>query len=112
MHRAEQIPEPWLSFLNALDAAAPDQVGLDCLGGFVITLVYGFSRPTGDLDVLEIAPKDIGLRLLELGMRGGALHKKYKIIWTGLAWRMCPKITKLGWPRFFLGLQTSSTLRA
>jgi hypothetical protein len=79
MHPAEKIPDPWLSFLNALDAAAPGQVRLDCLGGFVITLVYGFSRPTGDLDVLEIAPKDIGLRILALGMRGSSLHKKYKI---------------------------------
>jgi hypothetical protein len=34
-------------------------------------MVYGFSRPTGDLDVLEIAPKEIGRLLLELGMRGG-----------------------------------------
>jgi hypothetical protein len=79
MQTAEKIPEPWLSFLNPLDAAAPGRVRFDCLGGFVITQVYGFSRATGDLDVLEIAPKDIGLRLLELGMRGGSLHKKYKI---------------------------------
>jgi hypothetical protein len=49
------------------------------MGGFVISLVYGFSRPTGDLDVLEIAPEEIGRPLLELGMRGGPLHKKYKI---------------------------------
>jgi hypothetical protein len=41
--------------------------------------VYGFSRPTGDLDVLEIAPRDAGRPVLELGMQGGALHKKYKI---------------------------------
>jgi hypothetical protein len=79
MHPAEKILEPWFSFLNALDAAATGPVRMDCLGGFVITLVYGFPRPTGDLDVLEIAPNDIGLHLLELGMRGGPLHKKYKI---------------------------------
>ena len=67
MRTPEKIPEPWLSFLNALDAAEPDRVRLDCIGGFVITLVFGFSRPTGDLDVLEIAPKDTGVRLLEWG---------------------------------------------
>ena len=44
-----------------------------------MTTVYGFSRPTGDLDVLEIAPRDAGRAMLELGMRGGLLHKKYKI---------------------------------
>ena len=49
------------------------------MGGFVISLVYGFSRPTGDLDVFEIAPEEIGRPLLELGMRGGPLHRKYKI---------------------------------
>jgi hypothetical protein len=32
-----------------------EEVRLDCMGGFVVTTVYGFSRPTGDLDVLEIA---------------------------------------------------------
>jgi len=49
------------------------------MGGFVVTIVYGFSRPTGDLDALEIMPKAAGLALLELGMQGGPLHKKYKI---------------------------------
>ena len=78
-HSNESIPEPWLSFLRALDAAAHEEVRLDCMGGFVVTMVYGFSRPTGDLDVLEIAPKDAGRAMLELGMRGGLLHKKYNI---------------------------------
>ena len=56
-----------------------EEVRLDCMGGFVVTLVYGFSRATGDLDVLEIAPLDAGKPLLELGMQGGPLHRKYKI---------------------------------
>ena len=47
--------------------------------GFVVTMVYGFSRPTGDLDVLEIAPREAGKPMLQLGMQGGPLHKKYKI---------------------------------
>jgi hypothetical protein len=49
------------------------------MGGFIVTLVYGFSRPTGDLDVLEISPRDAGKPMLELGMQGGPLHRKYKI---------------------------------
>jgi hypothetical protein len=49
------------------------------MGGFVITMVYGFSRPTADLDVLEIAPSDAAKSLLELGMQGRPLHRKYKI---------------------------------
>jgi hypothetical protein len=78
-HPNESIPEPWLSFLRELDSVAREEVRLDCMGGFVVTTVYGFSRPTGDLDVLEIAPGDAGRAMLELGMRGGLLHKKYKI---------------------------------
>ena len=56
-----------------------EEVRLDCMGGFVVTMVYGFSRPTADLDVLEIAPTAAGRSLLELGMQGSSLHKKYKI---------------------------------
>ncbi len=73
------IPEPWLSFLRELDSAAEQDVRLDCMGGFVVTMVYGFSRPTGDLDAVEITPKAVGLALLKLGVQGGPLHKKYKI---------------------------------
>jgi len=78
-HPNESIREPWLSFLRELDSMAHEDVRLDCMGGFVVTMVYGFSRPTGDLDVLEIAPAEVGRSMLELGMRGGALHRKYKI---------------------------------
>lgn len=73
------FPEPWLSFLRELDSAVEEEVRLDCMGGFVVTLVYGFSRATGDLDVLEIAPKTAGLPMFKLGMEGGPLHKKYKV---------------------------------
>jgi hypothetical protein len=79
MYPNKSIPEPWLSFLRELDSAVSQEIRQDCIGGFVVTVVYGFSRPTGDLDVLEIAPRDAGRPVLELGMQGGALHKKYKI---------------------------------
>ena len=78
-HRNRGVPEPWLSFLRELDSGVREEVRLDCMGGFVITMVYGFSRPTGDLDVLEITPREARRRMLELGMQGGLLHKKYKI---------------------------------
>lgn len=45
----------------------------------MVTLVYGSSRPTADLDVLEIAPREAGKRMLAVGMEGGPLPKKYKI---------------------------------
>jgi len=79
MHTNKSIPEPWLFFLRELDSAVHEEVRLDCMGGFVTSMVYGFSRPTADLDVLEIAPGEAGRPILELGMKGGPLHKKYKI---------------------------------
>jgi hypothetical protein len=75
----KSIPEPWLSFLRELDAVVDVEVRLDCMGGFVVTLVYGFSRPTADVDVLEIAPREAAKRMLAVGIQGGPLHKKYKI---------------------------------
>ena len=75
----KNIPEPWFSFLQELDKSVQEEVRLNCMGGFVVTLVYGFSRTTGDLDILEIGPSTAARSMLELGMRGGALHKKYRI---------------------------------
>ncbi|HZQ18917.1 MAG TPA: DUF6036 family nucleotidyltransferase [Terriglobales bacterium] len=78
-HPDEKIPEPWLSFLRELDGVTDDETVLHCMGGFVVSMVYGFSRPTADLDVLEIAPLDAGRSLLKVGMQGGPLHRKYKL---------------------------------
>ena len=49
------------------------------MGGFAATLLYGLPRATSDLDVLLIAPREQREPLLELGIRGGTLHKKYKV---------------------------------
>jgi len=75
----EQAPEPWRSFLEELDQQATEETRLDCMGGFVVTILYGFSRETSDLDVLLIAPREQGKPLLELGAQDGSLHKKYKV---------------------------------
>lgn len=72
-------PEPWHSFMNELDALASDVVDLQCLGGFVVTLMYGLKRPTADLDVISIAPIEQRKELLEQAGKGSTLHKKYKL---------------------------------
>src|SRR6266478_7375450 len=79
MPHASQIPEPWKSFLGELDREAAEETRLDCMGGFVVTQLYGFARETADLDVLQIAPGEQRARLFELGKQGGSLHKKYKV---------------------------------
>jgi hypothetical protein len=77
MADSKQIPEPWRSFLGELDQRATEETRLDCMGGFVVTVLYGFSRETSDFDVLFIAPRE--QRTPELGARGGDLDKKYKV---------------------------------
>ena len=75
----EGIPEPWRSFLSEIDAEAKEVVELHCLGGFVVTMLYGLVRPTADVDVLTIAPKSAGERLLRLAGRGSTLHRKHRV---------------------------------
>jgi uncharacterized nucleotidyltransferase DUF6036 len=75
----KQVPDPWRSFLTELDQRATIETRMDCIGGFVVTALYGFSRETSDLDVLLIAPREQSAPLLELGAHGGSLHKKYKV---------------------------------
>ena len=75
MPHSSQVPEPWKSFLGELDREATAETRLDCMGGFV-ALLYGLPRATSDLDVLLIAPRAQRAPLLELGVRGGALHRK------------------------------------
>jgi hypothetical protein len=72
-------PEPWNSFFGELDAAVHSTARLDCIGGFVVTLLYGLERPTADVDVIELAPSDAAQTLMQLGARGGPLHEKYRI---------------------------------
>jgi len=51
------VPEPWRSFLRELDQAAAAETCLHCIGGFVVSQLYGLARPTADVDVLAIVPR-------------------------------------------------------
>jgi len=56
---SELLPsEPWRSFLSDLDEALHSTARLDCIGGFVVTQLYGPARPTADVDVIELAPRE------------------------------------------------------
>lgn len=74
-----KVPEPWMSFLSELDASAKEEVKLHCLGGFVVTMLYGLARTTADLDVLMIAPRGEGQSLLQIAGKGSELHKRYGV---------------------------------
>jgi hypothetical protein len=73
------VPEPWFSFLTELDNIANSTVRLDCIGGFVVTMLYGLDRPTGDIDVLEIAPLSAANAFAEVALLGGAMYRRYGI---------------------------------
>jgi Nucleotidyltransferase of unknown function (DUF6036) len=75
----KSIPEPWNSFLTEIDGQVEGTVELHCLGGFVVTMLYGLGRPTGDVDVITIAPRDVIEQLLQLAGKGSELHRRYGI---------------------------------
>lgn len=60
-------PDPWASFLKALDDLLKEPVELHCIGGFAMTMQYGLSRATSDIDILAASPND---KLAELRRRG------------------------------------------
>lgn len=72
-------PEPWRSFLRDVDEALHATTRLDCIGGFVVTQLYGLARPTADVDVIELAPREASERLMQMGMQGGPLHRRHQI---------------------------------
>ena len=51
---AKSIPEPWNSFFTEIDSSLHEELALHCLGGFVMTMLYGLDRPTADVDVLPL----------------------------------------------------------
>lgn len=75
----KSIPEPWLGFLSALDKNASQPVDLHCLGGFVVTVLYGLARSTSDIDVLMFVPKSESLELINSGQIGSKLHTLHKV---------------------------------
>ena len=47
-------PQPWNSFFTDINESLTEELTLHCLGGFVMTMVYGLDRSTADVDVLPI----------------------------------------------------------
>lgn len=39
-------------------------------------MLYGMSRSTGDLDIVEIAPRSVGAAFAQIASEGGELHRK------------------------------------
>jgi hypothetical protein len=75
----DRIVGPWRSFLADIDAVLGESVSLFCLGGFAVTFHYGLDRPTGDIDVCEVTPREAIRRILELGGENSELHRRYGV---------------------------------
>jgi hypothetical protein len=74
-----KVPSPWGDFLDELDNALSEPVKLHCIGGFVISLLYGLPRPTGDVDYVTAIPRYRIEELEKLAGRESALASKYKV---------------------------------
>lgn len=75
----KEIAEPWRSFLSRVDENLQEDVILHCLGGFVVTMLYGLARSTADVDVITIAPGSVGNYLRSLAGKGSELHRKHGV---------------------------------
>jgi len=74
-----RIREPWLSFLRDVDRALIEPVEVHCLGGFVLAVLWGLPRPTGDVDFIEARPRPAGEDLLRIAGEGTALATKHRL---------------------------------
>lgn len=74
-----ELRNPWSDFLKEVDSALSRPVNLICLGGFVLTALYGLPRPTGDIDYIDAKPRDAASEIDEVGGSASALAKKYRV---------------------------------
>jgi hypothetical protein len=72
-------PPPWEAFLDEVDARLSAPVELHCVGGFVLTAVYGVPRTTGDLDFTAVVPAQAVRFLEETAGPGSPLAEKHRL---------------------------------
>ena len=106
----DSLPSPWKEFLSELASMLPAPLDLNCIGGFVISYLYGLPRPTGDIDYYSAVPAN--LNLIEMAGEGSALAKKYKIQLHHVAVTNLPedhatRLTEM-FPRMFKNLRLFS----
>ena len=76
---AIEIQEPWLSFLRDVDRTLGHQVEIHCLGAFVLGVLWGLPRPTGDVDIAEIRPPTAAGELMRVAGQGSGLATKHRV---------------------------------
>src|SRR5262245_57923306 len=73
------LHEPWASFLGEVDAQLIQPTELHCLGGFVVSELYGLERPTADVDILDTTKGTDSATLVQLAGKGSELHRRHKV---------------------------------
>ncbi len=71
--------EPWLSFLNDLDAEIEDPTELHCIGGFAVVQAYGLQRATVDIDLIAVVPHGSSQCLVEIAGKESILRRRHGI---------------------------------
>jgi hypothetical protein len=69
----------WRAFLVDVDQALDQKFTLRCLGGFVLAAPYALPRPTGDMDYIEIAPRESERDLIAIAGQSSRLAKQHKL---------------------------------
>jgi len=72
--KAEQPHEPWRSFLRDVDAQLSGPTEIHCLGGFVIAY-YGLTRPTADIDIIQVRGAATVIEVQRIGGKGSPLAR-------------------------------------
>jgi hypothetical protein len=96
-----ELGQPWRAFLDDLDAQLTERVTLHCLGGFVVTALYGMPRPTADVDVLWVAGAEALTRLVAVAGRTSPLYKRHGLYVDIVTVAECPvdyeeRLTEIG----------------
>jgi len=106
-------PSPWREFLQELDAKMTEVCRLPCFGGFAVTMEYGISRLTADIDVLDVAPPHTVKVLMREGGKGSPLALKHKVYldFVGIANPPCDYESRLH-PKRHIAVDTQGNLLA
>ena len=75
----DTVSAPWNEFHDAIDAQLSAPADLHCIGGFVMTLQYGLSRATADIDVMEAAPTGALTELQRIAGHGSELERRFRV---------------------------------
>jgi Nucleotidyltransferase of unknown function (DUF6036) len=65
--------------MGDLDAELTQPTELHCLGGFVVSELYGLERPTADVDIHEATKGTEPEILVRLAGKGSELHRRHKV---------------------------------